>query len=312
MPPNAANGAYNIRVPAKLVNGGYWTIDTAPNPPGAKKPGYLGYVRMCKCDAAEDSTAREVVENLLGACDRATAEEKVHLNVVGHGEMGKIHTGSGGNGIDSKLYISSDNVAQVCKPLRKLRGRAGSLRLWSCNTGAGDDGATLLAELAEILHCDCYAPTGLIKCFTPCRFALQTGTRWLHAVPGKLPRSVSFPTIAPLLIAGEWTMAVSASVFIKLDDVLDVRIARRDGVRRHLEGHDAKFLLQKVDVAQPQILVGGLGAAITARFELTYKTLHAGGKASKAFLIYHDRIVMCVEDTTYYWCAEEFMSTAFA
>jgi hypothetical protein len=307
MAPASTDPGFDIPVDPSLYSGGCWTIDATTITAGADPNRYLDYARACKPGAIANHSAVEAGNALLASAGSAT---NVDLHIVGHGNLGKIMTGSGLYGGDLERIIEAQNIDTWRDAFKPLRGRAASLRLWSCNSGQGDSGVELLAALASVLDCPCCAPIGMIECFSPCGFALETGSGWQSKVPGKPDPKAAYPRPMRVnLTPGAWSLQVAPTTFINLNEVVGFQIDRGDG-QRPWSGPQANQLLQQIDVARPIRLSGGLGAIITASLTISYRQSD-GSTGTKTFSVYNDKLVKSNTDPTYYWCDDRFVTAAF-
>jgi hypothetical protein len=129
-------------------------------------------------------------------CLTATAAPP-DINIIGHGEQGSIHTGSGDVvSSDSHKFIGFPNSSQwTAQPnLIAIGTRPFSLcRLCACDTGAGPDGATLLSLMAQTINGPVEAPTGFLYCDQYYGFFLEPNATWLRATPQHQPHPIDPP-----------------------------------------------------------------------------------------------------------------------
>lgn len=307
MTSNGADPGFDVPVDPALYNGGCWSIDGSPDSPGPDANLYLRYARACKPTACLNLSALEAIQCLVKCCESPVP---AHLNLLGHGKLGKIITGGGEDGGDTSKLIAIGNIGTWQPLLAPLKGRVASLRLWSCSTGQGKAGAKLLTALADTLGCPCYAPIGLIECCSPCEFALQTNTDWQHADAGEPTPDAGKPPAVNVALG--WTdsrLEVAPNAFIALNQVTAFRISRGGDRVLTWDGDQASTLLQQIDVARPLSLRGGLGAVITARIAIAYRDTQ-GASANGTFSVYNDTIMKSDTGRTYYWLDDKFVGAA--
>jgi len=104
------------------------------------------------------------------------------LTIIGHGSPGNISVGDG-QGHEEGGHMATWNQDEWKDQIDRLQGRFcedAVVTLRGCNTGAEEDGANLLALLADCLDVTVRAPTGTCN-------ALWAGGEWVTATPGSPP-----------------------------------------------------------------------------------------------------------------------------
>lgn len=102
--------------------------------------------------------------------------------LVGHGTAGLICTGDGSGCAGPSKVVRQSNVNVWDSLATKLRGRSGRLYLVACNTGAEDDGQTLLRRLAKSTGMEVTAPNAHVWC-SDAGITVDPGTVWNTATP---------------------------------------------------------------------------------------------------------------------------------
>lgn len=122
------------------------------------------------------------------------------LFIGGHGNEGSFETGAGNTASDPAAEVYGNNF-QAFTTLQKLKTRNTKLiSIYSCYTGAGYDGASLLYTLAKLLNVTVRARTGLTTCHSrPVNNSLisfQIGSTWQIATPDmiRIPTPIEKPT----------------------------------------------------------------------------------------------------------------------
>ena len=112
------------------------------------------------------------------------------LNICGHGSPGSFETGSGQSGWDWDKQINTWNPSNWKPILEELKGKNFPIMtIYSCSTGAGEDGADLLWEMAKSLGRPVRARIGLSYCGGN-RMSYQPGSTWQTAHPNARPTPI--------------------------------------------------------------------------------------------------------------------------
>jgi hypothetical protein len=230
------------------------TIDSAQN-------AYLNNARTGNPTAGANGDTKTAAGNFQ-TCE-AKGATAVAASLIGHGAEGDIDTGS------VKHECITIHNEQVWVPLlQPLSGKLNELFLYGCSVGAGNDGATLLFDLAKVLNTNVYAPTGIIYCKADGTFYLEPGAVWQVAAPSLTPpKPIPAPvhsvspsmTQATLHIAGALTptsLAQMTATYTPLPDG---------------QPRDASTLAHQVLWESPHLEDGEPGARITGRLEVSFK-----------------------------------------
>lgn len=102
--------------------------------------------------------------------------------LVGHGTAGLICTGDGSSCAGPSKVVRQSNNNVWDSIAAKLKGRSGRLYLVACDTGAEDDGQTLLKRLATATGMDVTAPNAHVWC-NDAGITLDPGAVWNTATP---------------------------------------------------------------------------------------------------------------------------------
>lgn len=131
-------------------------------------------------------TTRQAVDNLKGRLNSKPGA----LNIAGHGMAGSFETGAGQTGLDWDKQVNTWNTNMWKPILEELRGRSFPiLTIYSCSTGAGEEGADLLWEMAKTINKPVRARTGLTYCGDN-RITYQPGSTWQTAHPSQRPTPI--------------------------------------------------------------------------------------------------------------------------
>jgi hypothetical protein len=252
---------------------------------------YLDCTRVAFPGALNHGSTAEAVQNLL----RCAGGDIQRANLVGHGMEAGIITGTGlpPCADDLQRCMTLFNTNKWLPFISLLRDRVSNLTLWSCDTGAGDDGADFLTLLATRINAPVAAPTGIIFCEGG-RITLIPPATWQIARPGMRPPTIPLPA-APLPINID---AISSAFFMQeegvkevpLDDLVSAQLevfgSKADGIR-DLTQREAADLLRLVDFLHPLKMRGSIAAIHTCKLTVAYSNM----PKPKVLNIYNDRIL---------------------
>src|SRR5919199_618695 len=147
-------------------------------------------------------STREAVMNLQGAITGGSCGAVFPWVLSGHGAEGSIETGAGQNGPferDNTIeYFFRDTWLPLIRPLASHPAKI--LRLSSCDTGAGEEGADLLYLIAKEIGKVVEARTGLTLINeqsgprgTSYFITYEEGSQWQTATPNTRPSPIQKP-----------------------------------------------------------------------------------------------------------------------
>jgi len=118
-----------------------------------------------------------------------------NFNLIGHGNTGQFDTGQGQTGPysnDTEVFLYNQYAWQT--PLESLRqANFGLLSIWSCHTGEGEDGASLLFAMAQVLGRAVRASNGFLY-VNDQNIWFEDKSVWVVATPNARPTPVAAPT----------------------------------------------------------------------------------------------------------------------
>jgi hypothetical protein len=116
-------------------------------------------------------------------------------NVVGHGNDGVLETGMGQNGAyDTNKILLVWNETSWGPQFDRINSSGITyISIWSCHTGAGQDGADLLYGLARHSGRAVRAGTGFLYCNSQ-SFWWENGSQWQVATPTNKPAPIQAPS----------------------------------------------------------------------------------------------------------------------
>jgi hypothetical protein len=129
---------------------------------------------------------------LLGSIDGMSTGE---LNIGGHGNDGLLETGTGQNGpFDVHKMILTWNEYDWGPSLDQIKSSSVTqISIWSCHTGAGQDGADLLFAMAKRCGRAVRAGTGFLYSNDKQTW-WEAGSVWQVATPTNKPNPIPAPT----------------------------------------------------------------------------------------------------------------------
>jgi hypothetical protein len=159
-------------------------------------------------DATNDGGAMNDFRQLypLGSNHESTQECVQHLSqcagisrpsaaIVGHGNIGFICIGGGNSGDHTPdQIIGYWNRPDWLIYIRLLRNVLGSLYLLGCETGACNEGATLLSYISTIVNCPVTSTTALLWVGSD-GYYVDDGGGWITATPNSTPAPQHGPAV---------------------------------------------------------------------------------------------------------------------
>jgi hypothetical protein len=301
--PSLGAAGIGVAVPESVVMSGCGTVDDGPD----DNEGFLKGTRDRMHLPGHASTAG-AVKNLLSCLDGAAGKD---VNIIGHGIDGRISTGVGERlsaiKTTSAGVLAFDNEDAWKNALAQLKdARVASLTLWGCNTGAGEEGASLVAEIAQLINAPVNAPTGLVYPGAGTNdFMIQVDTTMQSAKPGQTPKAKHPPKYLELFNQRRDAQFRWERGFVKIKPV-DFHGTQLFG--GHPENLNTEsFPSVKADPRTVRILFdapfkvpGGIPATVTGTAVSTFTK--DGKQQRRVFRVYNNRYVQDVKfpDTFYH------------
>lgn len=284
-----------------------------------------------------DFTREEALDNarkaFQGASDHETTEMAVdnllseqRVMIVGHGFPGTIITGTGEDSSDGNSRISLDNPSIWERDVLPLRGEITELTLCSCETGAGPNGANLLADIANEVNARVSGFTGLIFIDSSGVITCEKGGVWQHADPGFTPPPIPAPRhfIGGNMVSkmslrlkdkGEYrTFAASqvSEITYSVPQKLEGSKKGKEPEERRwkpkfsLPGSEAQRLVSTVNFANPEELKSTPLAVPTARLDIEVK-INQGARVWR-FTVFNNRLLQDQEAReVFYFASPDFI-----
>lgn len=222
-------------------------------------------------------------------------------NICGHGNEGLLETGMGQNGpYDSNKVLLPWNSWSWGPQFERIKPSSiVSVSLWSCHTGAGQQGANLLYDLAVLCGRAVQAGTGFLYCSSNGMW-WENGTVQQVATPSNKPAPIAAPT--PHAIMRTPKFQIGGKEFEATDaEQLEIGLqtfGRSAGPTRTARGQEAKDVAAHLFISEPMdmsnVLIGGM---ITATLKVTL------GSHTLEFTVYNDRLAVEKETRTGYYTA---------
>ncbi|MCE0764773.1 hypothetical protein LWC35_17930 [Pseudonocardia kujensis] len=279
------------------------TIDSDTNDNGylaGARGAYPGYMSHGKTAEAVDNLLSCLAPHIVGGSSGSTPGLPI---IVGHGNIGIFATGGGQNPFtdsNNHLLATFNQSAWQADIGRLSASPSAMLSLISCDTGAGEDGADLLFEMAKLINYPVRARTGLTYAGNG-QITFQAGSTWQTATPQSRPTAIQ-PPVTPLL--GDRTLIIrlinddgsEREVDLGAVDSVEIYLPSQTapeqvGPNARLQGSAARDILSLVNFAAPARPGGALGAIVTGRLRVNFYEREGGALQSREFVIYNDRVL---------------------
>lgn len=260
--------------------------------------------------AARHSTTKQAVDNLLAKIPaRIAVAGQGNCWIGGHGNEGLLETGCGqGSGDYKTQYVMTWNEAYWGPEFDRLKNKNFIMTyIFSCHTGAGDQGADVLWQLAKRTGRPAAGRTGFTYCGNSITF--EGGSVWQVATPDARPTPIKAPTEHLTIMSRATTILIpQGGVLRPLEpaDIRSVSIRRRGmdgrmGPSSNVSRSDQRYeiLLSTLFVYGPARLPGDPTAMMTA----TVTIVTRGGTVTAE--IYNDRLVRFEGTDIAYYAASD-------
>jgi len=212
------------------------------------------------------------------------------LNLGGHGNEGYLETGQGQSGpYNPGTSIHNYNQGAWGPQLDKLKpSPITMLSIWSCHTGAGQDGADLLYAMAVRCGRAVRARTGFTYTNSTSVW-FENNSTWQVATPSHKPAPIAAPT--PHFV-GTMVVFETAGANLSAEDVVGVTIERMTApdaktTPKSLTDAAAAQLVKDLFVPNAMDMDVAIMGFITATIAVTFK-----GGATLVFDVYNDRLAV--------------------
>lgn len=237
----------------------------------------------------------------------ARASNRERLNIVGHGTNGFFETGAGqkGSGDPKTNIVFGGNKQYWEVPFKQLpSGASYETYIFACNTGAGEEGADLLFELAKTTGRKVRGCNGLVLCNSKWPpdpkygLFLEKNAVWVIATPTQRPTPVDPPLVAMDHDSNSTALEITLNEtpqLVPVTSLVELKIERIDflggaSTTRVLDTAETQKLASRLFGTKAQRLPGHLGAMVTAEIDLTIDHPDFGGTYS--FVLMNDRMLL--------------------
>jgi len=220
------------------------------------------------------------------------------VNIGGHGNIGLLETGMGQTGaFDENKIIMTWNGSAWVSHFQRLGTHPFVLTsIYSCDTGADDDGADLLFAIAKATGRPVRARTGLTIAsrFSDghCELSFENGSTWQTATPTTRPTPIKPPSPPHPDTVQVTIGAIGPNAEVRDVDIGRVRslaVVVRRGFgptsNQAIQGADAVRLTELLFGSEPFYTPGQLLGVITAEVDVGFDF------GERHFVIFNDRIV---------------------
>lgn len=260
--------------------------------------------RFWKCKR-HGSTAHCVDNLLIPVAKRSVGA----ANVGGHGNEGLLETGTGQNGnFDTNKIILTWNESVWGRQMDRIAPtQITMMSIYSCHTGAGEDGADLLFAIARHIGRAVRGRTGFTYCGSK-GITFEKGSLWQVATPTHRPDPIQPPS--PHMYKSDQIVFQVGKRELGLSQVTEltidrVSLSRVVGSPVSLAGRDAKNAVAALFYGQPLEVDAAISGMITAALKVTFRT-----GDTLELQVYNDRLAVDTKSKTGYYISTGFGSLA--
>jgi hypothetical protein len=264
---------------------------------GRDRGAFLPDMRTHFGAAATHLCVGEAVGNIEGTTE---------ATLVGHGLIGRINTGQGSEffPVDASTHLGLDNDLLWERRIGEMRTRSlRRLMLFSCGTGANDDGALLLFKLARALQATVYAPTGDVWFDVTAREPSIVETAdwqvadWSMSEPPPAKPHHTLQLVPLVSDSLAFVVVNGTYIPVPLGAVQRVEFAVRNGhvaeiSARALAGNEAVDFTRRCGLNAPFAFGGPPASLVTGRLQVTVGV--AGREFTSEYLVHDNRLLESV------------------
>lgn len=243
----------------EVVVAGFGTITTVSAGPD---DGANQYVSCSFWKAMRHDSTKRAIDNFLSKVPRDLADVSDddqdilrkgtgQLNICGHGSDGFLTTGIGQKGsFDPTKSMAIWNEHMWGPELDRLKGVSFTvLTIWSCHTGAGEDGADFLYAVAKRIARPVCGNTGFLYSNSKCKVWREIGSQWQVATPDHRPPAIPSPT-------PHFLFSHDKEVAFEGDEMIDPHKSKKLTLsRRDIADSQKNFEVGVPEQAQRQIII---------------------------------------------------------
>jgi hypothetical protein len=246
------------------------------------------------------ATTQEATTNGLSVISLPEASSTGELNVGGHGNDGILETGMGQTGpFDNGRIILNWNEYAWGPELDRIKASSVTqVSIWSCHTGAGQEGADLLFAMAKRCGRAVRAGTGFLYNNSE-KTWWENGSVWQVATPTNKPNPIPAPS-PQLNVTDPLKFEVNGQEFKAADvdsiEVFLVSLGAQAFAAKSLRDQAAQSAVASLFLPPALELTAQVSAMRTASI-----TLHFGKYGNLVFDVYNDRLAVNQESKTAYY-----------
>jgi hypothetical protein len=220
-----------------------------------------------------------------------------NLIIGGHGNEGFLETGSGQSGGNYKInYMATWNKLYWQPFFEKLIGKNFPIiYIYSCHSGAGEEGADFLFSIAQLIGKPVAGRTGFTYSTNEPKVWFEKGSVWQVATPDRRPTAINSPT--PHFTKLNMLIFNDGKVFktIELNQITEVKISRNFinptlSVRQlNIEKDLSNDLLKDFFASEPFTIDGQFSAMKTGQLSVTINSENE--QQTFIFDLYNDRLI---------------------
>lgn len=224
------------------------------------------------------------------------------LNIGGHGNEGQVETGMGQTGpFDSGKLITTWNESSWGPDLDKIKASSVTqISIWSCHTGAGQDGANLLYAMAMRCGRAVRAGTGFLYSNVKETW-WENGAVWQVATPTNKPAPINAPSQHSLMqdpllfeVGGKEVPVAD----VKSMEITILHSNVKALTSKTLHGANAQSAVSSLFLPPALEMSAGVLAMVTANITLSFND-----GCSAKFIVYNDRLAVDTDSQTGYYLA---------
>ncbi|MGJ7531451.1 hypothetical protein [Variovorax sp. GB1P17] len=248
------------------------------------------------------ATTQQGVGNGLTLMLEAGTASTGELNICGHGNEGLLETGMGQTGpFDNNRIILTWNEYIWGPELDRIKpSPTTQISIWSCHTGAGQDGADLLFAMAKRCGRAVRAGTGFLYS-NSAKTWWENGSVWQVATPVNKPNPIAAPS-PHSIVTQALKFDVGGQEFEATDidsiEVTLINLGRGLMPPKSLRGQSAQSAVVSMFLPPALEMTAHISGIKTAKIKLDF------GKSRVAeYDVYNDRLAVDSSSQTAYYLA---------
>ncbi len=246
------------------------------------------------------ATTKEATSNGLAFVSLAGTSSTGELNVGGHGNDGILETGMGQSGpFDNDRIILNWNEYVWGPILDQIKASSVTqVSIWSCHTGAGQEGADLLFAMAKRCGRAVRAGTGFLYSNAKETW-WENGSVWQVATPNNKPNPISAPSPHSIMVdtlVFEVNGQEVDATGVDSIEMHSVSLGGHASTAKSLRGQGAQSAVRSLFLPPALDMQAQVAGMKTATI-----TLHFGKFGALVFDVYNDRLAVDQNSKTAYY-----------